>query len=491
MTPVSAIVLIAYFTALLFVLLFSIFQFHLAWKYRRYKKYIPPDTLSINNYPFVTIQLPVYNEMYVIERLIQATAAIDYPKDRFEIQILDDSTDETTAIAADICKQLKNNGIDIQHIQREIREGFKAGALAYGLAKAKGEYVAIFDADFLPPENFLKQTVPHFENKNTGMVQTRWGHLNKQYSLLTRIQAFGLDAHFTVEQKSRNHAGYFMNFNGTAGIWRKSTIIDAGGWLADTLTEDLDLSYRAQLKGWDFVYLEDVVSPAELPAEITSLKSQQFRWNKGASQNAVKNLPKVFKSDASLIKKLHAFFHLNNSAVFVCIIIALLCSIPLLYIKSSFTNGNMVFSWAVVSLSGFLFLGFFYYIPFVSVNRRLHSNPLMFVLWFPLFLSVSMGMALHNTFAVVEGWLGIKSSFIRTPKYNLSDKSGSWHKKKYFKPRWNLINLGELLVIIYSIYGIVIGIRLGDTGLVPFHLMMATGTSIILGYSLLHSIIKE
>jgi len=481
------LVLIFYFSALLFVLLFSIFQFQLAWQYRKTKSEKNTTPENLTEFPKVTIQLPVYNEMYVVERLLKATALILYPVEKMEIQVLDDSTDDTSDIIKKICNELKIDGITIDHIKRETRKGFKAGALAHGLKLAHGEFITVFDADFIPDRDFLKNTIPYFKDPKIGMVQTRWGHLNKEYSLLTKIQAFGLDAHFTVEQGGRNRKNLFMNFNGTAGIWRKSAILDAGGWKDDTLTEDLDLSYRAQLKGWKFKYLENIVSPAELPAEINSLKSQQFRWNKGASQNAVKNLSKVFSSGLPIKNKLHSFFHLNNSAVFVCIIIALACSIPLLFIKTQFEYGQVIFTWAIASLSGFVFLGYFYYTPFIQLNKKCWYLPFKFLLWFPLFLSISMGLAFHNAIAVVEGWMGIKSSFIRTPKYNLSGKSGSWQKKTYFKPRWNLINLGELAVIVYSILGIGIGIRLGDTGLIPFHLMMAAGTSIVLFYSLLHS----
>lgn len=248
---------------------------------RKRKSSIQHPPLSFE-FPLVTVQLPIYNELYVVERLIDAVCLFEYPKNRLEIQVLDDSTDETVSIIAQKVRLYKAQGFDIQHIRRSSRDGFKAGALAYGLTAAKGEFIAIFDADFIPHPDFLTTTIPHFENATVGVVQTRWVHLNESYSLITQLQAFGLDGHFIVEQGGRNAAGHFINFNGTAGVWRKSCILDAGGWSAQTLTEDLDLSYRAQLRGWQFVYLENVETPAELPATMPALKSQQYRWMKGA-----------------------------------------------------------------------------------------------------------------------------------------------------------------------------------------------------------------
>ncbi|EDO26837.1 predicted protein, partial [Nematostella vectensis] len=256
--------------------------------------------------PFITIQLPVYNELYVMERLLNNIVNIEYPKDKLEIQVLDDSTDESVISTAKQIERLQKTGIDIKHIQRENRIGFKAGALKEGLEKAKGEFIAIFDADFLPEKDWLLKTVPYFKNPEIGVVQTRWGHINRNYSTLTKIQAFALDAHFTLEQVGRNSQGHFINFNGTAGIWRKECIYDAGNWEGDTLTEDLDLSYRAQLKKWKFKYLENVVTPAELPVIISAARSQQFRWNKGGAENFQKMLKKIITSNTISFKtKIH------------------------------------------------------------------------------------------------------------------------------------------------------------------------------------------
>ena len=299
------LIIVGYGFSLLVICIFSLGQFNLAWHYRKHQKQLKnEENTSLEEFPHVTVQLPIYNEKYVIERLIDAVAAFDYPKDKLEIQVLDDSNDETIEIVAKKVASYQKAGIDIQQVQRPERKGFKAGALQYGMEHAKGEFIAIFDADFLPPKDFLKSTLTSFNDPKVGMVQTRWGHLNQDYSLLTRVQAFGLNAHFTIEQKGRLNAGSFINFNGTGGVWRKTCIVDAGGWHHDTLTEDLDLSYRAQLKDWKFDYLEDVLSPAELPVLMPAVKSQQYRWNKGAAETARKNLGKIWEKGQILqIKK--------------------------------------------------------------------------------------------------------------------------------------------------------------------------------------------
>ncbi|MCL4130542.1 UNVERIFIED_CONTAM: hypothetical protein GTU68_034570 [Idotea baltica] len=282
----------------------------------------------------VTIQLPVFNELYVVERLIDTVVLIDYPLGKMEIQVLDDSTDESFDIAATKVAEWKAKGVNIKHVKRPERIGFKAGALAYGLELAEGEFTAIFDADFVPDPTFLQRTLPQFKDDKVGVVQTRWEHLNEDYSLLTRLQAFGLNAHFSIEQGGRNASSHFINFNGTAGVWRNTCIAEAGGWESDTLTEDLDLSYRAQLKGWKFVYKEKIGSPAELPAAMTALKNQQYRWTKGAAECAVKNLPRVFANkEMTFGSKIHALFHLLSSFVFVCVIATAVLSVPLLFVK--------------------------------------------------------------------------------------------------------------------------------------------------------------
>ncbi|MEM7549039.1 MAG: cellulose synthase family protein [Bacteroidota bacterium] len=468
-------VVVLYSVSLLFIFLFSIGQLNLTWFYLRSRKHKKQDAEveeELKEYPMVTIQLPLYNEKYVAERLIEAVSSFDYPRDRFEIQVLDDSTDETVDIIREKINALDSD-IQIEHIQRENRVGFKAGALKYGTEIAKGDYIAIFDADFLPKPEFLKKTLPYFKDDSIGVVQTRWGHLNKDYSTLTKLQAFGLDAHFSIEQSGRSYAGSFINFNGTAGIWRKSCIYDAGGWSSDTLTEDLDLSYRAQMKGWKFKFLEDLESPAELPVIMPAVKSQQYRWNKGAAETAKKNIWKVWTSDIKLVNKWHAFFHLFNSSVFISLFIAAILSIPMLYIKFGNPAYDFYFDLGSVFLLGFFSIGFFYWIS--SKRMVPEKTGRYFFRTFPTFLTVSMGLSLHNAVAVLEGLFGLKSDFIRTPKFNILKKSDSWKNNEYIRPKINFMTLLEGFLALYFIFGIVSGFVLEDYGLMFFHIMLSLG----------------
>lgn len=472
---VEWILVAGYAFALLMINIFSLGQFHLTLHYLRNgnKKPAEPANDSAEEFPFVTVQLPVYNELYVIDRLIEAVSQFDYPKDKFEIQVLDDSTDETVERIAEKVKAISSTGIAIQHVRRPERVGFKAGALKYGTTTAKGEFIAIFDADFIPEPDFLKKTTPHFANEQIGMVQTRWGHLNKDYSLITQMQAFGLDAHFTVEQQGRNVADSFMNFNGTAGVWRKQCIQDAGGWQSDTLTEDLDLSYRAQLNGWKFKYLEDVVSPAELPILMPAVKSQQYRWNKGAAETARKNIKNVLTANLSFRKKAHAFFHLLNSSVFVFLLLAATLSIPMLYIKEANPSMGLVFDLGSIFIIGFLAIAAFYWASAKKIEPEKTFS--YYIFKFPLFLTFSMGLAFHNAIAVLEGYIGRKSPFIRTPKFNVIKNSDKWEGNKYIIPKITFATLIEGLFCLYFIFGIISGIRLGDFGLLFFHGMLAVG----------------
>lgn len=477
------ITVVVYCTALLAIFLFSLGQLHLTWIYTRPKSEISP-AFHQSFEPVVTIQLPIFNEKYVAERLIDCVVKLDYPKDKLEIQVLDDSTDETAEIVSEKVKYYQDQGYTIKHIRRIERTGFKAGALAYGLSICKGEFTAIFDSDFLPNVDFIKRTVGYFVNEKVGMVQTRWGHVNKNYSMLTEMQAFGLDAHFTVEQGGRNRSGSFMNFNGTAGIWRKKCIVDAGGWSADTLTEDLDLSYRAQLKGWEFQFDESVESPAELPVIMSAIKSQQYRWNKGAAETAKKNLLNVFRSDESFKTKAHAAMHLLNSSVFVLLLIASVLSIPMLYIKSENTSLEWLFNLGSLFLIGFFSIAAFYYVGLKQIEKE--NTKSVFLKKFPLFLSFSMGLALHNAIAVMEGFLGFKTPFIRTPKFNITKKSESWSNNEYIRPKLTLGTWLEGLLCAYFIWGIVSAWLLHDFGLVIFHIMLAVGFGIVFFNSFRH-----
>ena len=469
----SLVVVIIYSLALLLIFLFSLGQLNLTRHYLKSKKSPEPKCNALSEFPHVTVQLPVYNELYVIERLIEAVVAFDYPKDKLEIQVLDDSTDETVKLIADKVVALKKEGIDIVHVRRSDRVGYKAGALKYGLEMAKGEFIPIFDADFIPKKDFLLKTIPYFEDENIGVVQTRWGHINKDYSMLTRLQAFGLDAHFSVEQIGRSHSGSFINFNGTAGVWRKTCIEEAGGWSADTLTEDLDLSYRAQLKGWKFKFLEAEESPAELPIIMPAIKSQQYRWNKGAAETAKKNLSKVLKSDIGFENKLHAVFHLFNSAIFICLLVAAVFSVPMLLIKYNFPGYEMVFNLGSIFLIGFFSIGYFYWI---AAKRMVPNGTFKyFFKTFPVFLVVSMGLSLHNAIAVIEGLWGVKTPFVRTPKFNVATKKESWKGNIYIKYNFNPLAIVEGLLSIYFVFAIGLGIYLHDFGLIAFHVMLAIG----------------
>ncbi len=468
------VVAFLYTAALLYIFLFSLSQLHLTWHYRK-RKNISSENLSLDlsDAPRVTVQLPIFNELYVVDRLIDAVAKFNYPIEKLEIQILDDSDDETTKLISEKVQVLKTQGLDVVHIRRNDRTGFKAGALQYGLKIAKGEFLAIFDADFLPQPDFLLKTLPPFQEAKTGMVQTRWGHVNKDYSMLTRLQAFGLDAHFSIEQTGRSNAGSLINFNGTAGVWRKSCIEQSGGWSADTLTEDLDLSYRAQLQGWKFKYLEDVVAPAELPVLMPAVKSQQFRWNKGAAETAKKNLRLILWSGWSFTKKLHAFFHLFNSSVFVCLLAAALLSIPMLFIKNAYPEFNKVFNLGSIFLLGFLSITYFYWVANKKVNP---DNPQRyFIRMFPSFLTISMGLSLHNTIAVLEGFFGFKSPFVRTPKFGIRHSNDHLRKNIYINHQITFSTWLEGLLSLYFAFGIIAGIYLGDLGLLVFHVMFCLG----------------
>ena len=475
-----------YLFALTYVTVFCLMQIHLLFQY--FKKGDQKGTVSLSddNWPTVTIQLPVYNEEYVIERLIDCIMELDYPKDRLQIQILDDSNDGTTALAQAKAAFYQKDGFDIKVVRRPVRKGFKAGALQYGMKEAKGEFVAIFDADFLPNSQFLKWTIPHFQNEEIGVVQTRWEHLNEDYSLITRLQAFQLNVHFTVEQVGRENAGYFLQFNGTAGVWRKTTIEEAGGWQADTLTEDLDLSYRAQLKGWKIHYLENIGSPAELPAEMNGLKSQQFRWMKGGAETARKMLPELWRSDIQWSHKFHATIHLMSSAVFVFIFVLGVFSVPLIFfIQKLAINPNYL----SVFLLGLLSVIAVYYVANVKTcweEESLAKSAFKFMVLFPLFLALSMGLSLHNSIAVLQGYLGKKSAFVRTPKFNIVTLADKIKAKNYLQYSLNWTTILEGILAIYFAMALGYGIINGVSTFVIFHLLLMLGFGTIFYFSISH-----
>lgn len=441
--------------------------------------------------PFVTVQLPLYNELFVVERLIDCIANFDYPKDRFEIHVLDDSTDETQDLVRRKVEAYKAKGFQIEQVRRKERKGYKAGALKDAMSVAKGEFIAIFDADFLPRPDFLRLTIPHFQNPEIGVVQTRWEHLNENYSLITQLQALQLNVHFTVEQRGRMAAGMLLQFNGTAGVWRRKAIEDAGGWEADTLTEDFDLSIRAQLKGWKIKFLENVGSPAELPIEMNALKSQQFRWMKGGAETAKKMMGTVWRSSLPGWKKFHATMHLLGSSIFPFVLLASISSVPLLYylgdlIAMGFNKNT--FAWFMI---GFLSIITIYYVA--NLQSEAHKRDetfwqglLRFGIQFPLFLSMSMGMALHNSWAVIQGYLGKKSAFVRTPKFNVLTKSTEKVKNKYIDRKLEWTTVGEGILALYFLGAIFLAFYVQNTTFIAFHAMLAFGYGSIFFFTLKH-----
>jgi len=484
------LIIILYALPLLWIFVYSLGQLHLViqyWSKGQNRVYVKKTLPSAEKVPLVTIQLPIYNELYVVEGLLDAIAEFDYPKTKYEVQVLDDSTDETINIIAAKVAELKEKGIQIEHIRRLERKGFKAGALAYGMGFAKGEYIAIFDADFQPYKDFLTRSMAHFEDEKVGLVQTRWEHMNESYSILTRLQAFALDAHFVVEQLGRNVAGHFINFNGTAGIWRKSCIEDAGGWSSDTLTEDLDLSYRAQLKGWRFVFVDNIATPSELPVAMNAIKSQQFRWTKGAAECARKNLGRVLKAkQVSFNHKLHACFHLLNSSIFLSILLMSLLSVPVLLVLTQHSQYDWLFDWAGLLFISFGIVAVFFWAGFQHIKGRGIRNFLRFLGTFPLFWALSMGLALHNSLAVMEGYLGRKSPFVRTPKFNISKNKKNWKGNKYLNQRIHPLTYIEILLALYFLAGIVIAFVYNHFAMLPLHIGLFLGYTGIAYFSVVH-----
>ncbi len=441
------------------------------------------------DYPFVTVQLPIFNERYVIERLIDSITEFDYPKDRFEIHVLDDSTDDTVAITKQKVAEYKAKGFLIEQITRTDRKGYKAGALKEGMERAKGEFIAIFDADFLPKPDFLKKTIPWFKDEEVGVVQTRWEHINENYSLITRLQAMQLNVHFRVEQVGRMNGNYLLQFNGTAGVWRRQTIEEAGGWEADTLTEDLDLSIRAQLKGWKIRFLEGVGSPAELPIEMNSLKSQQFRWMKGGAETAKKMLPTVWRSDLALGKKIQATLHLLSSTVFVFVFAMGVFSVPLLLLFGNLMEKGLSKDFFAYFLVGLLAIIAVYYVANVSPNEsegNTFKQVFKFIFLFPLFLALSMGLSLHNTVAVLEGYRGKKSPFVRTPKFNIKSIRDKLSNTNYLNQKISWTTIFEGFFALYFLMAIIAGFYLQNLVFIFFHLMLFLGYGAIFFFSLSH-----
>ncbi|MCK5571680.1 MAG: glycosyltransferase family 2 protein [Bacteroidetes bacterium] len=477
------IILFAYIASLTVLFVFGSHGFIMIYYYLKYRDKRIHTAAPVSTYPVVTMQLPVYNELYVVGRLIDSSCAMVYPKDKLEIQVLDDSTDQTVEIVRERVERFSRMGFDIKHIRRSNRVGFKAGALKDGLASARGEYIAIFDADFVPRPDFLLKTIPHLvSDPRVGMVQTRWEHINSDYSLLTRAQAMALDGHFVIEQSVRNKLGFFINFNGTAGVWKRACIEDAGNWHADTLTEDLDLSYRAQLRGWKFTYLNDVTSPAELPSEINALKSQQFRWTKGAIETARKILPRVWRSGLPLRVKTHATFHLTNNLVFPFILVAGVLNVPLVFIKQS---GQYDSYFTFMAVFVFAFIASFLFYLFSQKDVYPDWQRRLFL--FPIFMAGSMGFAVNNSRAVLEGLFRRRSDFVRTPKYSILHKKDSWLDKKYVPIKISPTVILEGVLAVYCLFGVLSSLYFLEIAAVPFQLLFFLGFSLVAILSVKHA----
>jgi cellulose synthase/poly-beta-1,6-N-acetylglucosamine synthase-like glycosyltransferase len=451
----------------------------LHWWHRRRPSPAPPPPAD---WPAVTVQLPIYNERYVARRLLSAVGGLDYPADRLEIQILDDSTDDTAAIVADAAGALAARGLTVAHIHRHDRSGFKAGALAAGLKEARGEFIAIFDADFVPPPDFLRTTVPHFADPRVAVVQTRWGHLNRDFSLLTIAQALGIDGHFGVEQAARCASNLFLNFNGTAGVWRRAAIEDAGGWTHDTLTEDLDLSYRAQLRGWRIAYRPEVVCPAELPALVTGFKSQQRRWAKGSIQTALKILPHVLRAPVSLWVKYQAAVHLTYYMIHPLMLTVLLLSIPLLAVPElalpKLLAPAVSAAFALAALGPACMLAYAQRAVDPRWPRRLWQLPAIMV--------IGVGMAWSTSLAVLGAFRGRDLTFLRTPKFGIGPGGGEWRGRAYVERRAQL-GLAEIAIGLYSALGTVLVWHHGEYGVVPFLFLYTCGFVTVGILTLLHT----
>jgi cellulose synthase/poly-beta-1,6-N-acetylglucosamine synthase-like glycosyltransferase len=444
----------------------------------RKKKKEKPANLSF--YPSVTVQLPVYNELYVVERLVRKVAQMDYPVENLEIQVLDDSTDGTTGIIQRCISELRNNGYNINHIHRTHREGYKAGALRNGLKYACGEFIAVFDADFLPDNDFLKKTIPYFSDPKVGMVQTRWGHINEDYSYLTKAIAIGIDGHFQVEQNSRYSSGLFLNFNGTAGVWRRATIDDAGGWQDNTLTEDLDLSYRAQLRGWRLVFLDGVVCPAEIPVQINAFKRQQFRWAKGSMQCTVKLLPELLSADISAFKKFQALIHLTYYAVHPMMVILLLLILPLIFLASSTFTTFFYLNFLAIGTLGPISM-------YVLSQRELYEGWKSHLKYLPVLMFLGTGISANNTKAVLEALLKRESTFQRTPKFGIEKNTDEWEGKKY-RLNFPMITVIEAGLGIYALIALFFSLKYGSYFLAPYLALYVVGYFYVSGLTILHSI---
>src|SRR5262245_10667971 len=470
MTPFETLTLATYFFVLIVLAIYGWHRYYLVYLYMRNRGNEPKPGPQLDPMPVVTIQLPLYNEMYVADRLIGAVCAIDYPRELLEVQVLDDSVDETRSIAESAVRRHAAQGIDIKYYHRTDRTGFKAGALEAGLKSARGEFIAIFDADFIPTRDFLTRLMPHFAAARVGMVQARWGHINQDYSLLTKIQSILLDGHFVLEHGGRNRSGRFFNFNGTAGVWRRTAIDEAGGWQHDTLTEDLDLSYRAQLRGWRFVFVPQLIAPAEVPVEMNAFKSQQHRWAKGSIQTCRKLLPTILRSNLPIGVKAEAFFHLTANFNYI-----LMCLLSILMFPAMVIRYNMGWYEMMLIDIPLFFAATFSFCNFYMVcQREVHKDWRARLKYVPFLMSVGIGLSINNTRAVFEALFRRQGEFARTPKYRIEADADEWIGKKYRQSvAWQPIV--ELLLGLYFTWTVFYALANQIFGTVPFLVLFQVG----------------
>jgi cellulose synthase/poly-beta-1,6-N-acetylglucosamine synthase-like glycosyltransferase len=461
-------------TYLAVLLTLAMYGFHrslLLFLYYKTRGGEPVEKACFVDLPKVTVQLPLFNEMYVAERLLDAVSQIRYPRDKMQIQVLDDSTDETQEICKAKVEELSALGHDVVYIHRVDRTGFKAGALEHGLETSSGELILVFDADFIPTPDILERTVHFFTEEKVGMVQVRWEHLNRDYSMLTEMEAMMLDGHFVIEHTARHRSGRFFNFNGTAGIWRRSAIDDAGGWSHDTLTEDMDLSYRAQLRGWQFIYLKDVVSPAELPVEMNSFKSQQFRWAKGSIQVAKKLLPTIWRANVPLGVKVEAFFHLTNNFAYPLLLMLSILLLPNLLVRTAHGWKEVLLIDLPLFFGTTLSIATFY----ITSQREIHRDWRKTLRRLPLMMSLGIGLCINQTRAVFEALLGTTSGeFVRTPKHGIQRRFEGWTAKKYRASK-TLVPFVEVLFAAYFAMATVMAVIAGHFVSIPFLILFFLG----------------
>jgi cellulose synthase/poly-beta-1,6-N-acetylglucosamine synthase-like glycosyltransferase len=441
------LIVIAYFAILVLLSFYGGHRYLVLYLYYRNKNRRPRPKGKFSPLPMVTVQIPLYNERYVAARVIEAVCNLNYPRQKLEIQVLDDSTDDTTRIVQQKVQQMRAEGHSIYCIHRQHREGFKAGALENGLKRARGEFIAIFDADFIPPPDFLIRTIHYFTDPTVGMVQARWEHVNRNYSILTQVESILLDGHFVLEHAARNFSGRFFNFNGTAGIWRKETILQSGGWQHDTLTEDLDLSYRAQLAGWKFVFVPELTAGSELPVEMNAFKSQQHRWAKGAIQTGLKMLPRIWKAKLPLATKIEATFHLTGNLAYLLMLFLALLLPPAVVIRGQIGWHDLYYLDIIVFIAATISICCFYICSQMEVSRS-PRDWLGRLFYIPLLLSVGIGLSVNNARAVLEALLGHGSEFVRTPKYDIKARKQAIKGKRY-RIR---INSGVLFELVLGIY---------------------------------------